>query len=98
MDMAERRKCLRVFAALAILALWVACGSRITRENYQRIHEGMTREEVIAILGEPTDSAGLGVGGFSAGTAIWKAEDGTTISVQFVNDKVKARQFSQGDE
>ena len=89
---------LRLLAALAILVPLVACGSKINQENYERIQEGMTRDEVVAILGEPTDSKGVGLGGFSAHAVTWKAEDGTTISVQFVNDKVKARQISQADD
>ncbi len=42
--------------SLAVVA-FVGCrenSSRITNENFERIHEGMTRAEVVAILGEPT--------------------------------------------
>ena len=31
-----------------------ARSSKITAQNYERIHEGMARAEVIAILGQPT--------------------------------------------
>ncbi len=41
--------CVALAAALA--ALWAQPPSRITRENFDRIHVGMTRAEVEAILG-----------------------------------------------
>jgi hypothetical protein len=43
---------------LALVASFVLCPippSRVTRENYDRIREGMTRAEVEAILGPPGD-------------------------------------------
>ena len=85
----------RILAVVALTTLVLACGSKINQQNYDRIAVGMTREEVTAILGEPTDSSAVGVGGFSAQTATWKAKDGTQISVQFLNDKLKARQISK---
>ena len=46
----------------AVLLLVVVAGawlfappSKINRENYKRIREGMTQEEVTLILGEPTE-------------------------------------------
>ena len=48
-----------LFAAV----LLVGCGSgggKITQENYDKIKEGMSRAEVVAILGEPTGSEMIG--------------------------------------
>lgn len=56
----------------------------------------MPREDVIDILGEPTDSSDVGIGGFSGGMATWSDDDGNTITIQFVNGKVKGKQFSSG--
>ena len=75
------------------LALVVACGSSVTRANFEKIENDMPQEEVIAILGEPADSNSAGVGGFSAGMATWRG-DGNVITIQFVNGKVKGKQFS----
>jgi hypothetical protein len=57
----RRRKL--IVAAVTVPAVLVAAGvvllwppeDRITRENCDRIHEGMTRSEVEAILGSPGD-------------------------------------------
>lgn len=57
----------------------------------------MTKEEVESILGAPTDSKSVGIGGFSGGNSTWKAEDGTTITIQFVNGKVAGKQFFKSD-
>jgi hypothetical protein len=56
----RRRKLLVALAGLAVVAagavvLWPEPPSRITRENFDRIREGMTQAEVEAILGPPGD-------------------------------------------
>jgi hypothetical protein len=84
---------LRLAAILAAFLL-SACGSRISAENFERIRNGMTQKEVVALLGEPTESSAIGIGGLSGGMATWK-EGNTVISVQFVNDKVQAKQLSR---
>jgi hypothetical protein len=54
----------------------------------------MTMDEVQSILGKPTESSNVDVAGMSGGSATWQGEEGT-ISIQFVNGKVKAKQFSK---
>ncbi len=46
-------------ASVAAFALWPR-PNRFTREDYDRIHKGMTRAEVEAILGPPGDYTTLG--------------------------------------
>jgi hypothetical protein len=41
------------FGALAVALVYLPFGSRVTRENCERIQEGMTEAEVRAILGKP---------------------------------------------
>jgi hypothetical protein len=43
-----------LLASIARLVLWPQ-PERVTRENFARIHKGMTRAEVVAILGPPGD-------------------------------------------
>ena len=71
-----------------------ACGSKISAENFARIQNGMTQKEVVAVLGEPTETSSVSIGGLSGGMATWK-DGSTVISVQFVNDKVQAKQLSR---
>jgi hypothetical protein len=93
-----RRSSIRVSLAFLLVAALAACGTKITEKNYERVQEGMTKEEVESILGAPTDSKSVGFGGFSGGHSTWKAEDGTTITIQFVNGKVASKQFIKPGE
>ena len=84
---------------LAVIVLFslslAACGaSRLTQENFDKIRTGMTQAEVTAILGEPTESSSVDVAVFSGTASTWK-KDGTTITIQFANSKVVAKQFSK---
>ena len=54
----------------------------------------MAQKDVIALLGEPTETSNVSIAGLSGGMATWR--DGSTmISVQFVNDKVQGKQLSR---
>ncbi len=50
-----------------------------------------------AILGGPTESYSVDVAVFSGTLSKWKAGD-ITITIQFVNGKVVAKQLSKGDK
>lgn len=82
-----------VRGAIALAAvLLAACGTKLSAENFGRIQTGMTQQEVIAVLGEPTETSSVNIAGVSGGMATWKDGD-TVISVQFLNDKVQAKQL-----
>jgi hypothetical protein len=82
-----------LLAAAALALLLAACGSRIDREHFARITDDMSEAEVIAILGEPTDTSGFSLGGLSATSETWEGRGGT-IAIQFVNGKVKLKSFT----
>jgi outer membrane protein assembly factor BamE (lipoprotein component of BamABCDE complex) len=49
-----------------VLAFLLAACSKVTEDNYRKIEDGMTEEQVVTILGKPTESNSvsvLGVGG-----------------------------------
>lgn len=62
----------RPLAALALATLLLAACSKVTPQNYQRVEAGMKREEVHAILGQPDEASGGGIGGLSVSTETWK--------------------------
>ncbi|OGB95008.1 MAG: hypothetical protein A2Z31_05900 [candidate division NC10 bacterium RBG_16_65_8] len=80
--------------ALLVSLLLVGCGSKITQENFDKVHAGMSQEEVKAILGDPTESSGASIGPISGGTWVWKTGE-ATIVIQFVSGKVLAKQFER---
>ena len=84
----------RLISAVAFAVLLVACGSRISQENYNRIADGMAYAEVVKILGEPTSSESRGALGLTAGTSKWK-NGSRQITIVFVNDKVTSKVFRE---
>ncbi len=76
-----------------LLTLFVLVGcDRITRDKYEMITTGMTMDEVVEILGEPTEMTSVGIGPLEASTARWEGRTGT-ISIQFTGEKVRLKRF-----
>jgi len=71
---------------LATLAL-TACAAKLTQENLQKIHSGMTINEVKAILGSPTDVQSADMLGFRS-TAFTYHTKTAEVKIVFLNDKV----------
>lgn len=80
-------------AALGVALGLVACGpSRVNPDNFGKIETGMPQAEVTDLLGQPTGSSSVDIGGFSGATSTWKSRD-LIITVQFLNGKVVAKQL-----
>jgi hypothetical protein len=89
---------MRRVLALSLLALILvlpAC-SKVTQANFNRVEEGMSYDQVVRILGQPSDSKSVGVGPLSGTSATWEGPEGT-ITIQFLNDKVKIKRFVSAD-
>jgi hypothetical protein len=84
----------RVTALFLLLFVLAACGSKVSESNYAKIEIDMTEEQVKSLLGAPTESSSINVGGLSGTSSKWVAKEGT-INVQFLNGKVKAKAFSK---
>jgi hypothetical protein len=93
-----------LLAISLLLSILVGCGApQATYSNFLKVQKGMTPEEVIDILGEPTDvtavSADMGFGaifglGDLGGTnMVWKGNNGKA-NVIFINNKVKSSNFT----
>ncbi len=93
------------YAGLVLLALFLVVGllgagltgcapSKVNKENFDKIKLGMTQEEVQHLLGPPTEASGLEIPVFSGTASKWVQGD-TVITIQFVNGKVMAKEFSQ---
>lgn len=83
-----------LLVGLLIVGLVGCSGSKITKENFDKIKLGMTQEEVQGILGPPTEASGIEIPVFSGTMSKWTKGD-TVISVQFVNGKVVAKEFAK---
>ena len=86
-----------VFRWIGILILVIGlsgCGSRISQANYDKVQDNMTEAQVEAVLGKPTETSSNSILGVSTRSSTWKDKNGT-ISVQFLNGKVKMRNFEK---
>lgn len=76
------------------LAMALAACSKVTQENYGRIQDGMSEQEVHAILGKPAESASVTILGLSGTSSKWTS-DGAVITIQFANGKVRLKSFDK---
>lgn len=74
-----------------VFASLLAC-SKISQENFNKVQVGMTYDEVTSILGKPTDSQSLTILKMAATSATWR-DSGKTISIQFLDNKVKVKSY-----
>ncbi|HXJ51279.1 MAG TPA: outer membrane protein assembly factor BamE [Burkholderiales bacterium] len=91
-----KRTLLALVAAL-LLALIVAACSKVNQENFLKIQEGMSEQDVISLLGRPTESNSVNVLGVSGTASRWVASD-TVITVRFVNGKVAFKSFDKAGQ
>ena len=81
-----------------LAALLIAACSKVNQENFLKIREGMSEEEVIALLGRPTESNSVNVLGISGTASRWVSGN-AVITVRFVNGQVAFKSFDQpGDK
>jgi hypothetical protein len=85
---------MRLGALALALALAVAACSRVTHENFTKVRDGMSEQEVHALLGNPTESSSVSVLGISGTSSKWVTKD-AVVTVQFVNGKVRLKSFDK---
>ena len=83
------------FRALLVACLLLAACSKVTQENFARIQDGMTEQEVTAILGSPAETSSGSMLGIAGTSSRWTGGD-AVITVQFVNGKVALKTFKAG--
>ncbi|MCB1024327.1 MAG: DUF3862 domain-containing protein [Acidobacteria bacterium] len=67
-------------------------GGALTIENYKKIKNGMTYEEVVEIFGEEGEEiSSLDVAGYKSETYIWKSGTFTTVTLTFQNEKLMSK-------
>jgi hypothetical protein len=84
------KSAITVFAAMLLIS---AC-SKVTQENFSKVQDGMSEQEVAAILGSPAQSSSASVLGISGTTSTWNSAE-ATITIRFVNGKVALKSFDK---
>jgi hypothetical protein len=77
-----------------ILVLLLAACSKVTEDNYRKLEEGMTEEQVVAILGRPTESSSVSVLGLGGTVSRWVSGD-AVITVRFVNGRAGLKSYDK---
>ncbi len=84
---------LRLSAALLLALALAACG-KVTPENYERIKDGMTQDEVIGILGKPAETSSIAILGITGTSSTWVGGE-HTVMIQFVDGKVRIKSLGK---
>jgi len=86
------KRLIHTLGSCLLLLVLAACGSKINQANFDKIKVNMTKQEVIAILGEPTESSDEVSRGAMGKwqKLIWKNDKtGDFIDIQFSGGKVQ---------
>ncbi|MFA5938499.1 MAG: hypothetical protein WC809_04000 [Sinimarinibacterium sp.] len=82
-------------AALMLLTL-SAC-SKVTPENYGKLEAGMSPEEVHAILGQPDDVSGGGIGALTLTTETWNGPR-HVVNITFAGDRMTIKSIEPSEK
>jgi outer membrane protein assembly factor BamE (lipoprotein component of BamABCDE complex) len=92
----------QILTAILLLFIILTTGcatTKLTHEKFAQIREGMSEKQVIALLGEPTDSRSMSTGSWFgimsslSGTGmVWETNE-AKIDILFVNGNVKTKNY-----
>jgi hypothetical protein len=83
----------RGFVAVALTLVVTAC-SKVTEENFAKIQDGMSEQEVLALLGTPSESNSVSILGVSGAAWRWAGRDAVVV-VHFVNGKAALKSWDK---
>jgi len=89
-------KFLQALVLSSLLVLLAAC-SKVTEENYQRVENGMTRDQVTEILGKADVTESTNLAGISTSRSEWHGNKGV-ISIRYIGEKVRAKNWQPIEE
>ena len=83
-----------------VAGLCIGCGSKLTKENYENVKVGMTKDQVIEVLGKPGDKSeteipGLGLGKMEMWTWNNVGYGGKVVMVNFQNGRVSDKSWHE---
>ena len=93
-----KNKIIRILVMFIFLAVLVGCGvsnTKVTRENYEKIQSGMTKEQVTEIMGKADMSSESDMGELGK-IVLWHYQLGNkAIDVTFDNGKVIDKSWTE---
>jgi hypothetical protein len=80
----------------AIAGFIAGCGSKITENNYDKVKEGMTKNQVVAILGEPTEIEAVGqTNGADIKGPVWEGNGYKVVAIFSADDKLQTKRITK---
>lgn len=89
-------KWFRITTVLILSILILSC-SKTDKDKYAKVKTGMTLEQVVSILGEPTSTDQASISGLSGTSAVWKTAQ-SEIDIQFLNNRLSVKSYSKLDD
>lgn len=87
----------RILGMIFLCVFLVACTSKATHSNFDKIKDDMTKDQVVSILGRPSEEKNQQIGALSATTAMWKGNK-TVFTIQFLDNRVASKQRSNNNK
>lgn len=82
--------------SIALAGLFTGCGSKISEANYDKVKEGMTKAEVVAILGQPTETEVVGqTNGADIKGPVWEGNGYKVVTVFSPDDKLLTKTITK---
>jgi hypothetical protein len=90
------KKNLIVFFSIAAAGFITGCGSKITEANYDKVKEGMTKAEVVALLGQPTETEVVGqTNGTDVKGPVWEGNGYKVVTMFTVDEKLQTKRITK---
>jgi hypothetical protein len=90
------KKILIVFFLIAAVGLITGCGSKITEANFDKVKEGMTKAEVVALLGQPTETEVVGqINGTDIKGPVWEGNGYKVVTLFSADDKLQTKRITK---
>ena len=87
------KKLLFPFIAAALL---VGCSHKISQSNFDKVKEGMTKAEVVAILGEPKETEVVGkTNNVDIMGPVWEGDGYKITAVFSADDKLQTKNITK---
>lgn len=90
------KKLKTILPFVAAVVLFVGCGSKVSQSNFDKVKEGMTKSEVVAILGEPKETEVVGhTNNLDIKGSVWESNGYKITAVFASDDKLQSKTITK---
>lgn len=85
-----------LYGFLIFFLLIISACKKDLQQDFSKIQPGMTYNQVVGILGKPSEVNSITIDGFSGTSATWRNQN-IAIIVEFINDKVQIKAITNNN-